>query len=112
VDHAVKRVGPEHVVIGTDSTCSLPPPDDFEMLPGPRSRTKWWSLWGPDDLQGDPNDEVGSGSLAWVNWPLWTVGLVTLGYSDEAIRQIIGLNFLRVMGDVQAAASPRFRLEA
>ena len=35
-------------------------------------------------------------SLAWTNWPLYTVGLVQRGHSDETIRQIIGGNVLRV----------------
>ena len=34
------------------------------------------------------------------NWPLFTVGLVQRGYSDDAIRKIIGGNVLRVARDV------------
>ncbi|HUS81322.1 MAG TPA: membrane dipeptidase [Armatimonadota bacterium] len=33
--------------------------------------------------------------LDWTNWPLWTVGLVCRGHSDEEIRKIIGGNYLR-----------------
>jgi len=35
-------------------------------------------------------------SLAWTNWPLFTTGLVQLGYSDSEIEKIIGGNALRV----------------
>ena len=35
-------------------------------------------------------------SLAWTNWPLFTVGLVQRGYSDEEIQKILGGNMLRV----------------
>jgi len=35
-------------------------------------------------------------SMAWTNWPLFTVGLVQLGYSDHDIQKIIGLNAIRV----------------
>ena len=35
-------------------------------------------------------------SLAWTNWPLFTVGLVQRGYSDDEIRKIIGGNVMRV----------------
>ena len=35
-------------------------------------------------------------SLAWTNWPLFNVGMVQLGHSDEAIRKIPGANVLRV----------------
>ena len=35
-------------------------------------------------------------SLAWTNWPLFTVGLVQRGYGEEDIRKILGGNILRV----------------
>ncbi len=35
-------------------------------------------------------------SLAWTNWPLFTVGLVQRGYADDAIQKILGGNVLRV----------------
>jgi len=38
-----------------------------------------------------------TGSLAWTNWPLFTVGLVMRGHSDEDIQKIIGGNLLRVL---------------
>lgn len=34
--------------------------------------------------------------MAWTNWPLFTVGLVQLGYGDDDIQKIIGKNALRV----------------
>ena len=109
IDYIAKLVGPDHVCIGSDSAFSVPSPENFEAKPRPASRTKWWSLWNPGDLSGDPNQEGGKGSLAWVNWPYFTVGLVKLGYSDDDIRKMIGGNFLRVLEAVQAAAGPRFR---
>jgi membrane dipeptidase len=42
----------------------------------------------------------GAKSLAWTNWPLFTVGLVQRGYSEEDIRQILGLNMLRITREV------------
>ncbi len=38
----------------------------------------------------------GERSLSWVNWPLFTVGMVQRGHSDETIQKILGLNVLRV----------------
>ena len=35
-------------------------------------------------------------SLAWTNWPLFTVGMVQRGYKDADIRKIVGGNVLRV----------------
>lgn len=35
-------------------------------------------------------------SMAWTNWPLFTVGMVQMGYSDKVIQKIIGGNAMRV----------------
>jgi len=35
-------------------------------------------------------------SVAWTNWPLFTVGMMQRGYSDVDIQKIIGGNILRV----------------
>jgi membrane dipeptidase len=59
---------------------------------GPR-RTRYEALW-PDGSLG--KRLPGEKSLAWTNWPLFTVGLVQRGYRDDDIRQILGLNMLRV----------------
>ncbi len=36
-------------------------------------------------------------SLAWTNWPPFTVGMVQRGSHDSAIRNILGGNVLRVV---------------
>ncbi len=51
------------------------------------------SLWPKDDFV---TTAAMSHSLAWTNWPLYTVGLVQRGYSDDDIRKIIGGNVMRV----------------
>ena len=35
-------------------------------------------------------------TLAWTNWPLFTVGMVQRGHADADIRKILGGNVLRV----------------
>jgi len=55
--------------------------------------TLWEHLWPADDYRPQPHAER---SLAWTNWPLFTVGLVQRGHSDETIRKILGENVLRV----------------
>ena len=35
-------------------------------------------------------------SMAWTNWPLFTVGMVQRGHSDDDIRKVLGKNVLRV----------------
>jgi membrane dipeptidase len=45
-------------------------------------------------------DEDRRGSLAWINWPYFTVELVTRGYSDQEIKGIIGGNFVNILNNV------------
>jgi len=49
-------------------------------------------------------DEEQQQSLAWTNWPCFTVGLVARGYSEGDIAKIIGGNFLRVLRAVEESA--------
>lgn len=107
IDHAVNVMGIDHVGIGTDVAFSAPPPVEPELKPLPPGRTRWWALWQPGDLSSDPEvtRENTHGSLAWVCWPYFTVGLLMRGYSEEQIAKIVGGNILRVLDDVQAAAS-------
>ena len=39
-------------------------------------------------------------SVKWLNWPMYTVGLVQRGFTDEEIRKIIGGNVLRVITEI------------
>jgi membrane dipeptidase len=96
IDYVAKKFGVEHVAIGTDiayesryaaaERAKIPP-----RTAGPRPAPRWEALWPEGSLTGraDP-------SLAWTNWPLFTVGLVQRGYADEAIQKILGGNVLRV----------------
>lgn len=96
IDHAVQLVGPDHVAIGTD-VCYVPGwPEGLKGYPGARWSSQWWGAWKPE-YKSAPSDEHQGGSLSWTNWPLYTVGLVSRGYSDDDIRKIIGGNILRVI---------------
>ena len=102
IDYAAKRFGVEHVGIGTDiAYTSTNAAIENRKIPGrgPR-RTRYESFW-PEGALGQRFP--GEKSLAWTNWPLYTVGLVQHGYRDEDIRQILGLNMLRVTRQVLAA---------
>lgn len=102
IDHAVGLVGADHVAIGTD-VCYVPPwPAGLKGFSEARWSSQWWGAWKPEYTSA-PSDEHQFGSLAWTNWPMYTVGLVTRGYSDDDIRKIIGGNVLRVL----AANEPR-----
>ena len=51
-------------------------------------------LWPEDDFK---TTKQMTDSIAWTNWPLFTVGLVQRGHSDEVIQKIIGGNVMRVI---------------
>lgn len=103
LDHVVKKFGSEHVAIGTDiAYSSQNSAAQQKLVPrGPKRRPEFRSLWPADDYRTTPEARA---SLAWTNWPLFTVGLVQRGYRDEQIRQILGENVLRVARDSLAPA--------
>jgi membrane dipeptidase len=102
IDHIVKTFGADYVAIGTDKGYQIEGYDDDDSVtftpPGglPRFRTLWPEDSFPEKYKADAMVR----SLAWTNWPLFTVGLVQRGHSDEEIRKIIGGNVLRVAREV------------
>ena len=94
IEYAARKFGVDHVAIGTDRSSRLAPLE-LEQTAAP-SRRIWESFWpDPGDGGSKVTDEQFR-SMSWSNWPLFTVGLVQRGFSDEEIRKIIGLNVLRV----------------
>ena len=95
IDYAAKKFGPDHVAIGTDvAYASRNSQRENQKVPPQRAtRTRFAALWPPDDFQ---TTDAMRESLAWTNWPLFTVGLVQRGYKDEDIQKILGGNVLRV----------------
>ena len=99
VDHVARKFGPDHVAIGTDTAYSSrnAAAENKKIPSRPRGRAEFRSLWPDDALVPPPGvHPKARQSLAWTNWPLFTVGLVQRGYSDEEIRKILGGNMLRV----------------
>ena len=84
IDYVVRKFGADHVAIGTDvAYTSQNASEESRKIPRrPKSRTRFASLWRL--------------SLSWTNWPLFTVGLVQRGHSEDVIRKIIGGNVMRV----------------
>jgi membrane dipeptidase len=95
IDYVAENFGVDHVAIGTDvAYTSINAERERAKLPKlPRGREPWESLWPPYSFETKPEHTL---SLAWTNWPLFTVGLVQRGYSEEEIQKIIGGNVLRV----------------
>jgi membrane dipeptidase len=100
IKYAVKTFGADHVAIGTDVAYTSRNADaEYKKIPSRRkTRKAWESLWPEGSLASGPRES--RLSMAWTNWPLFTVGLVQLGLSDSDIRKILGGNVLRVAREV------------
>lgn len=101
IEYAVKRFGADHVAIGTDTahTSQHAAAANAKVQSRGRRRTRYEALW-PDGALG--GNWPRAASVAWTNWPLFTVGLVQRGFSDADIQKIIGGNVLRVCRAVLA----------
>ncbi|MEZ6130935.1 MAG: membrane dipeptidase [Planctomycetaceae bacterium] len=102
IDYVVKKFGIDHVAIGTDvSYTSQNSSAEAKKVPrSPKGREEFRSLWPKDDFQTTADM---TSSIAWTNWPLFTVGLVQRGYSDDDIRKVLAGNVLRVARDSLSA---------
>jgi membrane dipeptidase len=103
LDHVLTKFGAEHAAIGVDTAhtsqfdreerAKVPRrPDGSSPIAGGGDR--WEHLWPKDDFRTTLEAER---SVAWTNWPLFTLGMVMRGHSDEAIRKVLGGNVLRVL---------------
>lgn len=107
IDRAVNVMGIDHMGIGTDVAFSAPPPLEPELKPIPPGRNRWWALWpeGTRPVDSEVGRESSRGSLSWICWPYFTVGLLMRGYTEEQIAKLVGGNILRVLDEVEAAAA-------
>jgi membrane dipeptidase len=98
IDYVARKFGVDHVAIGTDTgyTSRLKPSDAKVPSTG-HQRNRWESLWPEGSLRAGTRAPIAAASLAWTNWPLYTVGLVQRGYSDSDIQKILAGNMLRVL---------------
>lgn len=97
IDYVVRKVGIEHVVIGTDIAYrSRNDEKERRKLPkAARKRNRFAYFWPAGALTSTAT-AAARDSVAWTNWPLFTVGLVQRGYKDEDIQKILGGNGVRV----------------
>ncbi len=96
IDYVINKFGPESVAIGTDVsyTSQVSGAEQGKVPKGVKRREEFRMLWPDDDFK--TTKEMNE-SIAWTNWPLYTVGLVQRGHSDEVIRKVIGGNVMRVI---------------
>lgn len=105
IDYIVNKFGFNYVTIGTDRGYGSRYVDEEnkKLLPYRQGRKRWESLSRPSENRGKSiaatstkeNPEANQ-SMSWTNWPIFTVGLVQMGYSDNDIQKILGGNALRV----------------
>ena len=96
IDYVVKKFGSDHVAIGTDIsyTSSFAAEESRKIIASKQGgRTRWEALW-PEENFKESAEMVQS--MSWTNWPLFTVGMVQMGYSDDVIQKILGGNSMRV----------------
>jgi membrane dipeptidase len=103
LDYLIKKFGPQHAAIGCDVayTSRFDKEERAKITKRPDGATAlgssagaWEHLWPQDDYQTTVAAEQ---SIAWTNWPLFTLGLIMRGHSDDVIRQVLGGNMLRVL---------------
>lgn len=109
IDYVVKTFGTGHVAIGTDTayTSSFAGAENAKIPARRRQRSRFENFWPPKDPLFSPEWQKPhmSQSLAWTNWPLFTVGMVQRGYSDEDIQKILGGNVVRVAEEVLSSGA-------
>ena len=68
------------------------------MSEATKGRGRWPAFWPPHVPVGSPEYRKPRqiDSLAFTNWPIFTIGLVQRGHADEDIRKILGENVMRV----------------
>ncbi len=101
LDYAIKKFGADHVAIGTDIayTSRNDKAERAKIGKRPDGRSlslqgaRWEHLWPPFEFR---ESSEATQSIAWTNWPLFTIGMVQRGHSDETIRKVLGENVLRV----------------
>ena len=100
IDYVAEKFGVEYLSIGTDRpyVSSMAEREERKTPRRRAGRRRWEALWLEDDPVFAPewHQKRQELSLAWTNWPVFTIGLVQRGYTDDDIQKIIGGNFLRV----------------
>jgi membrane dipeptidase len=99
IDHAVNLVGADHVGIASDHWHRSRIPERLtELQNKTRDTLGWWSGFRPEhDLNRAIYPPKDDDLMAWANWPNVTIGLVSRGYSDREIEEIVGGSFIRTL---------------
>ncbi|MEW6356002.1 MAG: membrane dipeptidase [Planctomycetota bacterium] len=98
IEYVVKHFGADRVAIGTDISyvSSRAAEENKKAPPRRKERKRWENFWPENAFATKFKEPRYPQSLAWTNWPYFTVGLVQRGHSDDDVQKIIGGNVLRV----------------
>jgi len=103
VEHLVKVCGIDHVGIGTDK--AGPGPGTESMVEYPAAMPKRpagafnWAGFRDPEHRLMPDYHI-NGFENFSDWPNLTVALAQRGFTEDELRKLLGLNFLRVFRDV------------
>ncbi len=95
MSYGIKKFGSALVANGPDVayTSQFAAAENKKVPAYRKARTRWEALWPDDNFEEKPAMVQ---SMAWTNWPLFTVGMVQMGYPHDIIQKILGGNALRV----------------
>jgi membrane dipeptidase len=103
VDHLVDVCGIDHVGIGTDKAGRGPGTESIVEYPAsmPRHRpgTFDWAGFRLKEHRLTPEYHL-KGYDTFADWPNLTVALAQWGFSEDELRKLLGLNFLRVFREI------------
>lgn len=108
VEHVINLVGADHVAVGTDLGYDGAWPEDLCGYPTSGNAPIDRGGWKPEHRLHAKSLEHVSGSLAWTNSPLITVGLVKMGLSETDIEKVLGGNLRRVLRACRPENEVRF----
>ncbi len=103
VEHLVDVMGIDHVGVGNDKAGQGPstesmveyPPD----LPDSRPGSFDWSGFRPEEHRMTPEHHI-VGYDNFGDWPNLTIKLAERGFTEEELRKLLGLNYLRVFREI------------
>lgn len=103
IEHLVDVCGIDHVGIGTDKAGPGPrtsslieyPAEMPQQLPGEFN----WSGFRIQEHRQTPEYDI-EGYASFGDWPNITAALAAAGFTEDELRKLLGLNYLRVFRDV------------
>ena len=103
IEHLVDVCGVDHVGIGTDKTGKGPGTESIveypDSMPRHRAGTFDWAGFRLKEHRLTPEYHL-KGYDTFGDWPNLTVALAAWGFNEDELRRLLGLNFLRVYGEI------------